>query len=174
MSFQMHVPRQMDIEVPQTRRRRRVKKVSETAPDILQQPITLSDSVLGIPSTVINSLPMEEPQPVTTVSRSAVNIHSVETDFIDVMHIIPDSRILIKRVKILGCTDTAAGIRVIDMETAEELLQDTLIDEQLGVLELTGFPETFANVLIIQANPDGETLKIPQVEIWAEIKPENE
>lgn len=171
----MHVPRQ-ENPATHTRRRRRVKKAdSAPTPNILEQPVTLSDSVAGIPLSLINSLPIEspaKPQPIVSISRSLVGFKGDSEDFSTLMHILPDSTLKIKRVRVLASVGESglSTIRVINMETDEELLTETVESEELAVVELS-IPEIFSDPLVIQACPGGFPMEIPQIEIWTEIAP---
>lgn len=173
MSFQMHVPRQAEPVQTNHRRRRRVKKTADPPANILEQPITLSDTVAGIPLSVLNSLPMETPvvqQPVISISRSVVNINSESEEYLPLLHVMPDSTLKIKRVRLLCSVDSGMStIRVVNMETGEEILTETVDSEELSIVELAEFPETFSDTLVIEACPGGFTMEIPQVEIWSEI-----
>lgn len=173
----MQVPRQGAVP-PAPRRRRRVKKtVNNNTKNVLEQPVSLNETVLGIPKNVLDSLPIEpeaKPMPVMTVSRSVTNFESDVEEFVDVMHIMTDPRLVIKRIRLLCASEGMAGLRLINMETDEELLTETVDNEELTVVELTNLPETLIDTAIIQANPEGVRLQILQVEIWSEVLPKTD
>ena len=172
----MHVPRQPEPSSAAPRRRRRVKKQTDTPVDILEQPVSLTDSVLGIPTSFLNSLPMEtsqSPQPNVSVSRSITSFESNEEEFVDLFHIIPDPRLVIKRIRILGSSDGIGGIRVVNVETDEELISETVQNEELSAIDLPDLPENPTDIVVIQANPGGSSMIVSQVEVWTEIIPES-
>ena len=168
----MHVPRQPDPGQAVPRRRRRVKKQTDTPVDILEQPISLTDSVFGVPTSILNRLPMETPEPIISVSRSITSFESNEEEFVDLFHIMPDPRLVIKRIRILGSSEGIGGIRLVNVETDEELISETVQNEELSIIELPDLPENPTDIIVIQANPGGSSMVISQVEIWTEILPD--
>jgi hypothetical protein len=164
MSFQMQVPFQGVVEetAPTThRRRRRVKKIVNTTNQILEQPTTLPENIIT-PTTSVR------PPPIS-ISRTAVNLETNSEEFTDIIHIIHDHRITVKRIKLIGSTEGIAGIRMIHLETGEEIYSDTIESDEISVIELVDFPQKLDDTVVLQINPGGFEVNIQQVEVWTEI-----